>query len=196
MTIEQTDEELVKIVIRGGDEAFRELIERYKNYVYSLIFRMVGHQETAEDLAQEAFIKVYRSLPGFRGDAKFSTWLYRLTMNLVKDYRRSQQRRPYLVLLDKMKDWLVDWKETPEDHALKNEERQEVGQLLDSLSDKYRMVMYLYHYRQLSYQEISEILNLPLKTVETRLYRGKALLKERWMEVNGGESNAQKQPEG
>jgi RNA polymerase sigma factor (sigma-70 family) len=180
---QSTDEELVDQIRQGDEEAYRLLIERHKPYIYTLVYRMVEHRETAEDLTQDVFIKLYRSLVHFRGDAKFTTWLYRLTTNLVTDYRRAQRRRPYEAILDKMKNWLSNRNEEPEAKALLKEERQTVQHLLAELPDKYRLIIYLYHYKQLSYQEISNVTQLPLKTIETRLYRGKSLLKQKWQEV-------------
>ncbi|SFL69551.1 RNA polymerase sigma-70 factor, ECF subfamily [Paenibacillus sp. 1_12] len=185
-----TDEQLVDQIRQGDEEAYRLLIERHKGYIYTLVYRMVEHRETAEDLTQDIFIKLYRSLAQFRGDAKFTTWLYRLTTNLVTDYRRAQRRRPYEAILDKMKGWLINKQEEPEAMALQKEERLTVQQLLSELPDKYRLILYLYHYKQLSYQEIAEVTQLPLKTIETRLYRGKSLLKQKWQEVRNLEQSA------
>lgn len=102
-----TDEEWVEQIRQGHAEAYRYLVERHKNYVYTLIYRMVGHRETAEDLSQEVFLKAYRSLAQYRGEAKFTTWLYRLTTNLVTDYLRERKRRPMEVWADKVKNWFA-----------------------------------------------------------------------------------------
>jgi RNA polymerase sigma factor (sigma-70 family) len=184
-----TDEQLVDQIRQGDEEAYRFLIERHKQYIYTLVYRMIEHRETAEDLTQDIFLKLYRSLAQFRGDSKFTTWLYRLTANMVTDYRRTQKRRPYEALKDKMKGWFSNRQEEPEAVALQKEERQMVQSLLSQLPDKYRLILYLYHFKQLSYQEISEITQLPLKTIETRLYRGKSLLKQKWQEVRNLEQS-------
>lgn len=178
-----TDEQLADQVRQGDHEAYRELIDRHKDYIYTLIYRMIEHRETAEDLTQEVFIKLYRSLDRFRGESQLKTWIYRLTVNMVTDYLRSRCRRPHEAVLDKVKSWFGDRKQEPETRALQKEEQQTVLTLLAELPEKYRLIMYLYHYKQLTYQEISETTGLPLKTIETRLYRGKALLKEKWLEV-------------
>ncbi|WP_028550040.1 RNA polymerase sigma factor [Paenibacillus sp. UNC451MF] len=185
-----TDEQLVEQIRQGDEEAYRFLIERHKNYIYTLVYRLVEHRETAEDLTQEIFIKLYRSLVHFRGDAKFTTWVYRLTVNLVTDYRRSQRRRPYEAMLDKVKNWFGSRQEEPEAAALQKEEQQTILKMLSELPDKYRLILYLYHYKQLSYQEIAEATQLPLKTIETRLYRGKSLLKQKWQEVRNYEQTS------
>jgi RNA polymerase sigma factor (sigma-70 family) len=185
-----TDEQLIDRVRQGHSDAYRVLVERHKGYIYTLIYRMVPHKETAEDLTQEVFVKLFRSLAHFRGDAKFTTWLYRMTTNLVTDFRRSQKRKPYEALLDKMKGWFTDAREQPEEIALLKDEQERMQALLSELPDKYRLIMYLFHYKQLSYQEMANATGLPVKTLETRLYRGKALLKEKWLEVNSNESQA------
>ncbi|MCR8635865.1 MULTISPECIES: RNA polymerase sigma factor [Paenibacillus] len=182
-----TDEQLVDQIRQGDEEAYRFLIERHSQYIYTLVYRMVEHRETAEDLTQDIFIKLYRSLGQFRGDAKFTTWLYRLTVNLVTDFRRSQRRKPYEAILDKVKGWMGKRQEEPEAMALQKEEQETVQRLLAELPDKYRLILYLYHFKQLSYHEIAEATQLPLKTIETRLYRGKALLKQKWQEVRNNE---------
>jgi RNA polymerase sigma factor (sigma-70 family) len=183
-----TDEQLIDRVRQGHSDAYRVLIERHKSYIYTLVYRMIPHKETAEDLTQEVFVKLFRSLAHFRGDAKFTTWLYRMTTNLVTDFRRSQKRKPYEALLDKMKGWFTDAREQPEEMAMMKDEQERMQALLSELPDKYRLIMYLYHYKQFSYQEMSEVTGLPMKTLETRLYRGKAMLKEKWLEVNAHDS--------
>jgi RNA polymerase sigma-70 factor (ECF subfamily) len=183
-----TDEQLIDRVRQGHSDAYRVLVERHKSYIYTLVYRMVGHKETAEDLTQEVFVKLFRSLAHFRGEAKFTTWLYRMTTNLVTDFRRSQKRKPYEALLDKMKGWFTDAREQPEEIAILKEDQEHMQALLSELPDKYRLIMYLFHYKQLSYQEMSEVTGLPMKTLETRLYRGKAMLKEKWLEVNAHDS--------
>ncbi|TDF94182.1 RNA polymerase sigma factor [Paenibacillus piri] len=185
-----TDEQLVDQIRQGDKEAYRVLVERHSQYIYTLVYRMIEHRETAEDLTQDIFIKLYRSLGQFRGDAKFTTWLYRLTVNLVTDYRRSQRRKPYEAVLDKVKGWFGNRQEEPEAMALQKEEQETVQRILAGLPDKYRLILYLYHFKQLSYQEIAEVTQLPLKTIETRLYRGKALLKQKWQEVRQHEQTS------
>ncbi|OCT14685.1 RNA polymerase subunit sigma-70 [Paenibacillus pectinilyticus] len=185
-----TDEQLIEEIRQGHTEAYRVIVERHKSYIFTLVYRMVGHKETAEDLTQEVFVKLFRSLSHFRGDAKLTTWLYRMTTNLVTDYRRTQKRRPYEALLDKMKGWFTDSCEEPEAMVVRKDEQAHMQELLSQLPDKYRIVMVLYHFKQLSYSEMSEITGLPIKTLETRLYRGKAMLKEKWLEVNPHEAGA------
>ncbi|GGA11261.1 RNA polymerase sigma factor [Paenibacillus marchantiophytorum] len=189
-----TDEQLIDQVRQGHSDAYRVLVERHKNYIYTVVYRMVGHKETAEDLTQEVFVKLFRSLIHFRGEAKFTTWLYRMTTNLVTDFRRSQKRKPYEALLDKMKSWFTDSRDQPEEMAIRKDDQERMQALLAELPDKYRLIMYLFHYKQLSYQEMSQATGLPVKTLETRLYRGKAMLKEKWLEVNSHDAQTTGRP--
>ncbi|NOU91676.1 sigma-70 family RNA polymerase sigma factor [Paenibacillus sp. LMG 31456] len=182
-----TDEQLVEQVRQGNQDAYRILVNRHKNYIFSLIYRMLKHRETSEDLSQEAFIKLYRFLDGYQGNAKFTTWLYRLTVNLVKDYQRSKGQKINETVLDKVKGWFAKRSEGPEEQAELKEKRYLVQSLLSSMPEKYRLILYLYHYKQMSYQEIATVTNLSLKAVENRLYRGKIMLKEKWLEVNRDE---------
>lgn len=184
-----TDDDLVDRVRQGSQEAYRILVDRHKAYVFTLIYRKVGQRETAEDLAQEVFIKLYRSLDRFRGESAFATWLYRLTVNAVTDYLRTKRRRPLEAVIDQVKGWFAaDRRQEPEQRFLAEEERDTMAKLLLKLPAKYRDVIDLYHYKQMTYQEIALLLQLPVKTVETRLYRGKAMLKELWLEVYGHET--------
>lgn len=137
-----TDEQLIEKIRQGHTDAYRVLVERHKSYIYTLVYRMVGHKETAEDLTQEVFVKLYRSLNHFRGDAKLTTWLYRMTTNLVTDFRRAQKRRPYEALLDKMKGMFTDTREAPEEIAERKDEKAQMQELLSRLPDKYGAVSF------------------------------------------------------
>lgn len=189
------DEALVDRVRQGDKDAYRILVDRHRSGVFSLIRCRVDSIETAEDIAQDVFIKLYRSLGGFRGDSKLATWLYRLTLNAVSDHLRAVRRRPVLAVLDTVKGWLGDPAEQPEEQALVREERETVVSLLRQLPGKYREALFLYHYRQLTAPEIAQLLDLPVKTVETRLYRGKSLLKQQWLEVHESEHPTSGRPD-
>ncbi|MFK7694398.1 RNA polymerase sigma factor [Paenibacillus sp. HJGM_3] len=192
---EASDEQLALQAGRGDPLAFRELVERHKSYIFTLLIQLIGHRETAEDLAQEVFLKLYRSLPQFRAEAKFTTWLYRIAANTAVDYKRANSRNPLLKLLRLGRDPTamptanpVD--EDPERSAVAKEAQALMQRLVGGLPDKYKLILFLYHYRQLSVQEIAAIAGLPVKTVETRLYRGRALLRDRWKEANPHEFQA------
>ncbi|MDF2815978.1 MAG: subunit sigma-24 of polymerase [Paenibacillus sp.] len=184
-----SDERLALAAGAGDLTAFRELVERHKGYIFTLLFQMIGHRETAEDLSQEVFIKLHRALPQFRGEAKFSTWLYRIAANTVTDYKRSSVKNPILKLFRMGRDPTItpntlSTHMSPEDRAVVKEGRELMQQLIRELPEKYKLILFLYYYKQLSIQEIALIVELPAKTVETRLLRGKAKLKDKWMEAN------------
>lgn len=187
-----TDEQLIENIRQGEHEAYRYIIERHKNYVFTLIYREIGHRETAEDLAQDVFVKMYRALSSFRGDAQFKTWLYRLTLNCVIDYRRSQKRKPLESVIDTIRSWFADRTDEPEKRLMTKEDQHEVWEILAMLPYKYRIALELFHLRQCSYQEIAAILDIPPKTVETRLYRAKQKFKQKWLEVHPHETISQR----
>jgi RNA polymerase sigma-70 factor (ECF subfamily) len=175
---QKTDEELVDRVRRGETRFFAELVGRYQDPVYGMALRFVRGKGDAEDLAQEAFLRAFRGLPGFKGDARFSTWLYRITWNLCADWlRRNRKPGRASVALDGAGE-TADGRIDLEGGLLAEEERRKVRQALDGLNEKYRTVLVLLYYQKLSYDQIAAVLAVPLKTVETRLYRARKLLKE------------------
>ncbi len=179
----QRDEELALAAQKGHTDAFALLVDRHQGRIYRTLYAMVADAEEARDLAQEVFLKVYRALPGYRGDAAFTTWLHRLTVNAALDYLRSRKRRPLQVPLappgeeSSLSPQVADHGPGPEDEALIRERREQVAAALKQLSEDYRQAVILYHFHNLSYQEIAERLAVPVRTIETRLYRARAQLK-------------------
>jgi RNA polymerase sigma-70 factor (ECF subfamily) len=187
------DEELVRLVIQGDRQAFAQLVERYQGPIYNLAGQMVGFGEDARDLTQEIFLQVYRNLSSFRGEARFATWIYRVASNKVVDWLR-KHRHQSLSIKDKLtrgfglmsrQEQLLNL--TPEEIYLKKEEAERVRFLLDSLPEKYRLVLVLHYYHGFSYERIAETLTIPARTVETRLYRARVMLKERIKKENNPE---------
>ena len=162
---------------------FELLVSRYKNLVYSIILRMTNDAEEANDLAQEVFIKVYRNLDKYQPDYKFSTWIMRITTNLVIDSRRKNKHTT--VSVDEMiTEPSTDW--GPEQGYLEQEKINEVMTALNSLPDMYKVPIILFHQQGLSYQEISEIINEPLSKVKNRIFRARKMLKEILLSKEGG----------
>lgn len=157
---------------------YAELVARYQDPVYAMAVRFVRRRADAEDLAQEAFLRAYRGLDGFKGEARFSTWLYRITWNLCADWMRRHRRpgRSPVSMEDALE--VADGKVDLEGGLLEAEERRAVRKALDSLDEKYRSVVTLLYFQKLSYEEIAAVLQCPLKTVETRLYRARKLMKK------------------
>ncbi|MCY9512764.1 RNA polymerase sigma factor [Paenibacillus apiarius] len=186
--MKQSDELLVQHILEGNEEAMSIMVERHRSFVLTCICQTIQDRYLAEDIAQEVFVKAYRHLHTFRGDSKFTTWLYRLTKNQLIDSIRRQHKggqvermEPYHIVSLQFH----DVSELPEEQVMKRECCEEVRRTLRSLPDKYRMVMELYHMRERTYAEIAEMLKMPIRTVETRLYRAKTLFKRKWTENVG-----------
>ena len=161
---------------RGGDrEAFGGLVEQYRDNVYRLAYRMCGNAYDADEAAQEAFVAAWRALPNFRGDAKFSTWLYRLTTNAAIDVMR-REKRHQTVGDGEMVD-LADDADSPQETVERTEQQEAVQKALATLSEEYREVLLLRYMEELDYAEIAEVLQLPSGTVKSRINRAKAALK-------------------
>lgn len=172
------DYELIKYCLSGNQDAFAELVSRYKNLVYSVILRMVNDHEEANDLAQEVFIKVYKNLDKYSPEYKFSTWIMRITTNLVIDFRRKKKQET--ISMDDM-EYEPASLETPEGSYIKKEQKNLVNLAIKSLPDMYRIPIVLYHQQGLSYQEIGDIIGEPLSKVKNRIFRGRKMLKENLM---------------
>ncbi len=172
-----TDAEIIERVQGGQTRHFAELVRRYQDTVYAMALRFLGSPSDAEDAAQETFLKVFRGLDGFKGEAKFSTWLYRITFNLCADSLRKRRRSGHAELgeAEQVADEPVD----VEDGLLSSEDRRRVRECLDELDERYRSVIVMLYYQKLSYEQIATVLGVPLKTVETRLYRARKQLRER-----------------
>ena len=161
---------------RGGDrEAFGALVEQYRDNVYRLAYRMCGNAYDADEAAQEAFVAAWRALPNFRGDAKFSTWLYRLTTNTAIDVMR-REKRHQTVGDGEMVD-VADDADSPQETVERTEQQEAVQKALSTLSEEYREVLLLRYMEELDYAEIAEVLQLPSGTVKSRINRAKAALK-------------------
>ncbi len=181
--MEATAEEvLVQRSARGDEDAFAVLVNRYKGMLYSTAYRLMRDPGRAEDMAQETFIKAYAALPGFRGQSKFSSWLYRICYNTcISELRR---RRPE-VELDEAMAVQVDGPV----EAFRAKSIQEVVQdEVRKLPDDYRAAITLYHFNGLSYEEIAQMTRKPMGTVKANIHRARAVLKTRLVERVGWEN--------
>ncbi len=187
----ETDEKvLISLCKRGDLSAYDRLMQRYEKRVYALCFRMAGNQDDAADLAQEAFLKAFRALPSFNGQAQFSTWLYRIVTNTCLDERRRQARRPQLFSLDKPLNTedgqlaltLPAEASDPLATALSQETEIEIRTLLSMLPAEHRIVLVLRDMEGYSYDEIARMLNLNGGTVKSRLNRARRKLRELYLE--------------
>ncbi len=167
------EEAIVQRVLKGDTEAFAELIERYKVAVYNLCARMLGNPTEAEDAAQEVFLRAYNQLATYQSGRRFSTWLLSIASHYCIDLLR--RRRP-VVDIESIAFWKQSDQPEPEETALSGETRDEVRELLQKLPEKYRGVIVLRYWQDLSYEEIAEATGLSVGTVKTRLFRARELL--------------------
>jgi len=174
----------IKQVIKGDQDAFGEIVEIYKNSVYQLCYRMLGNRHEAEDIAQEAFLRAYVNIRSFNQDLKFSTWLFRIATNLCIDRMRKKKPDYYLDAEVAGTEGLTMYSQISSDSPLpetevESLELQETFQKeILKLPEKYRAAIVLKYMKDLSLNEISEILDLPLGTVKTRIHRGREALRQ------------------
>lgn len=176
-----TDEELAAQVQRGDLTAFTGLVERYKDRLYNLGYRMLRNPSDAEEIAQEAFLHVFRAIQSFQTDQRFSTWCYRIASNLCID--RLRRRPDTRVSLDEpvtssdLYFQLADTNPLPDAQVEAGELREEIQRAIGALPPKYRLVVVFRHVDDLSYEEIAQITELPMGTVKTRLFRAREILR-------------------
>lgn len=172
-----TDEQVIAAVLSGDTEQFSILVDRYQHIVYSICYRYTQNATDAQDLAQEVFLTTFRRLDSFREQAKFSTWLYRLGVNRCIDFTR-KRKRERVWQGGEVQDYMADSAPGPEDTAMRNEDARLLEDAIASLPERYKSVLVLYYTQDLPYAQIGEILKIPVKTVETRLYRARKKLRE------------------
>jgi len=173
--LETPDAELIKRTLDGDNDAFAELVTRYKKLIYNVIYNMIDNREEVNDIAQEVFIKIYRSLGKYNLEYKFSTWSVRIATNHCVDVLRKKKADE--ISIDEAIGVSSNF-DTPEEDYLKKEKRQRINYELSKLPDKYRIPLILFHKNGLSYEEISQILNEPMSIIKNRLYRARLMLKE------------------
>lgn len=181
-----TDEELVARAQGGDVESFNQLIVRWERPIYALAYRVIGREEDARDVCQDAFLRAYRALPGFKGQAKFSSWLYRIALNLCRDWIRRQRRAPVSQMPEDADATELAAETGPvesiEDLVARRELSAIVEQAMSALSEEQRTAIILKEYHGMTFQEIADMQGCPLSTVKTRLYQGLSLLRRRLKE--------------
>lgn len=179
------DKELVSRARRGDPAAFEELVLRHQWGVYTLALRLTGSHHDAEELTQTVFLKAWRGLPAFRGEAAFSTWLYRLTRNACTDFlRRRGRSREDRSLDDPDLPPAADSAPSPEEALLLRERQQALTQAMDRLPEQARTILLLREVQGLDYQAIAQALDLPVGTVRSRLARARRALRDLLAEGN------------
>jgi RNA polymerase sigma-70 factor (ECF subfamily) len=182
-TMTSTDEELVARSQSGDADSFNQLILRWERPIYALAYRVIGRDEDARDVCQETFLRAFRALPGFRGQAKFSSWLYRIALNLCRDWMRRQRRTPESQLPEDMDPGELagetDPSESVEDLVARRQLTGVVEAAMETLPEEQRTAIILKEYHGLTFQEIADLQGCPLSTVKTRLYQGLTVLRKR-----------------
>ena len=183
-----TDEELVARSRSGDAESFNQLILRWERPIFALAYRVIGREEDARDVCQETFLRAFRALPGFKGEAKFSSWLYRIALNLCRDWIRRQRRTPVSQLpedADALELAAVTGPtESIEDLVARRELSAVVEEAMARLPVEQRTAIVLKEYHGMTFQEIADLQGCPLSTVKTRLYQGLSVLR-RQLERHG-----------
>ena len=167
---------------RGELPAFEELVRRHEKRVYAVALRSSGSPEDAEDITQEGFLRAWRSIEEFRGDSGFSTWLFRITMNLCVDHARHKhaqpQTQPLVMGEEESERPLPDTAPTPEEHLDNSELGRELAAALDEVSEEHRRIVLLRDVSGMSYTEIAEVLEISEGTVKSRLSRARIALRK------------------
>ena len=183
-----TDSALVATAIDGAEGSFEELVRRYQRPISAYVYRMVGNYESALDLTQEIFIKVYGSLRKYRPEFKFSTWIYKIAHNAAVDHlRRSSTREQSLITgteTDHFELPIESGRLSPEQESERKERRVEIEAVVRALPASYRELIILRHSQDLTYEEIVEVTGLPLGTVKNRLFRAREMMRQQF--VNRG----------
>ena len=183
-----TDEDLVARS-RGGDlDSFNQLILRWERPIYAFAYRVIGREEDARDVCQETFLRAFRSLKGFRGQAKFSSWLYQIAMNLCRDWIRRQRRARTVQLAEGVDPSELAAEQGPVESIEDLVSRRELSAVVDVamtlLPEEQRTAIVLKEYHGMTFQEIADLQGCPLSTVKTRLYQGLSVLR-RHLEKHG-----------
>ena len=203
---DRREKELIAKAKQGDMQAFEELILKHEKIVYNVALRMMNHSEDAKDISQEVFLKAYRNIKNFDERSMFSTWLYRITTNTCIDEMRKRKGKQNYSLEEELENedgsmqrQIADEGDTPEESLMRGEEKGEILQALDTLSEEHRVAIILRDVKGLSYEEISEIIELPMGTVKSRISRARNQLKNEILKIrerNDGKLRHKKGKEG
>ena len=181
-----TDQDLVANAVSGAEGSFEELVRRYQRPISAYVYRMIGDYESALDLTQEIFIKVYGSLRRYRAEFKFSTWIYKIAHNSAVDHLRRNATREQSIINGSEGDHfelpLESGQPSPEQESERKERRGEIESVVRTLPANYRELIILRHSQDLTYEEIVEVTGLPLGTVKNRLFRAREMMRQQFVE--------------
>lgn len=193
VTGERSDQDLVRLCLRGDERAARELVERFQRPVFSLVYRMVRDRELAEDLSQEVFVRTFNNLERYDRSYRFSSWLFKIAYNLTVDHLRrkdlptiSMHGSPDAVTAERQEATSVtieSWEELPDDLLEAKELADHLEEAISVLRPEYRTAILLRHVEGRAYEEIAEIMGIPLGTVKTYIFRARRELRESLIEL-------------
>ncbi len=176
--MELTDYELIQKCLSGLQEYFEVLVTRYKKLIFSVVYNMMNDKEEVGDISQEVFIRIYRALDRYNPEYKFSTWAVRIATNFCLDIHR--KKKIDFMPIEEIEDFPNGF-DTPEASYLRKERTERIREAIQSLPDKYRMPVILFHQNGLSYEEITKVLGEPMTIIKNRLYRARLMLREALM---------------
>jgi len=176
--------QLIQEALAGNQKAYESLLKRYEHGIYTMIYQMVKNREETRDLVQETFIKAFRSLDSYNDCYAFSTWLYKIAFNTCIDAIRKKKLKtlpldkPIELHEGEVQKEIRDDTQSPENGYLFKERRIQIQKSIDTLPEKYKSVIILRHQEERTYEEISEMLNIPIGTVKARIFRAREMLKK------------------
>jgi len=191
-----SDSELLQRYRQGDEEAFREIITRYKNPLYAFLRRFVSQDDVVEDVFQETFLQLYTSRDSFDADRPLRPWLFTIAANKAKDALRKMQRQSSMSMgaiadagdfsLDEVVNILTSYETTPEDEVSSEETAQKVRQVISEMPENLRGILILAYFEQFSYKHMAEILSIPIGTVKSRLHTAVVYFMKKWKAANRG----------
>ncbi len=199
-TQEISDNDLLIRYRNGDEDAFRELVNRYKNSLYAFLRRFVNRQEVVEDVFQETFLQLYTSQHSFDTSRPLRPWLFTIAANKAKDALRKSQRQSAMsmgtladageVSIDEVVNILTAYETTPDQEASKDEIAQQVRQIISEMPENLRGILILAYFEQFSYKHMAEILSIPIGTVKSRLHTAVVHFMKKWKAANNGNEEA------
>ncbi|MDP4180034.1 MAG: sigma-70 family RNA polymerase sigma factor [Bacillota bacterium] len=169
-----SDVELINRCIKGDQDAFSEIVSRYKRLVFKVVFNIINNEHEVNDISQEVFLKVYKNLRSYNPEYKFSTWIVKVATNHCLDTVR--KKKVDSLSIEEAAD-VSDKNDTPEESYIRKEKVQRIREAISELPEKYRVPIILFHQNGLSYEEMMKVMNEPITIIKNRLYRARLMLK-------------------